>query len=150
MKKIVGEFFHRGFIGSGFGPLVLAVIYLIFQQQGVELDLTFGQVSRGILSLWGLAFLAGGMNVIYQIERLPLTIAILIHGAVLYGAYLGTYLINGWLNWGKTEILFFSGIFISLYLVIWAIIYLVTKKRTKQLNEILMMSYCTDPLNTVV
>ena len=137
MKKIVADFFHRGLIGSGFGPLVLAVLYPILQQNGVEVNLTVNQVSLGILSLWALAFIAGGMNVIYQIERLPLTIAILIHGAVLYVSYLGTYLMNGWLNWSRNQILVFSGIFILLYLVIWVIIYFVTKKRTEQLNEIL-------------
>ena len=137
MKKIVADFFHRGLIGSGFGPLVLAVLYPILQQNGVEVNLTVNQVSLGILSLWFLAFIAGGMNVIYQIERLPLTIAILIHGAVLYVSYLGTYLINGWLNWSRNQIFVFSGIFILLYLVIWVMIYFVTKKRTEQLNEIL-------------
>ena len=137
MKKIVADFFHRGLIGSGFGPLVLAVLYPILQQNGVEVNLTVNQVSLGILSLWFLAFIAGGMNVIYQIERLPLTIAILIHGGVLYASYLGTYLMNGWLNWSRNQIFVFSGIFILLYLVIWVMIYFVTKKRTEQLNEIL-------------
>ena len=137
MKKIVADFFQRGLIGSGFGPIVLAVLYPILQQNGVEVNLTVNQVSLGILSLWFLAFVAGGMNVIYQIERLPLTIAILIHGAVLYVSYLGTYLINGWLNWSRNQIFVFSGIFILLYLVIWVMIYFVTKKRTEQLNEIL-------------
>ena len=137
MKKIVADFFHRGLIGSSFGPLVLAVLYPILQQNGGEVNLTANQVSLGILSLWFLAFIAGGMNVIYQIERLPLTIAIFIHGAVLYASYLGTYLMNGWLNWSRNQILVFSGIFILLYLVIWVMIYFVTKKRTEQLNEIL-------------
>lgn len=137
MKKIVTDFFHRGLIGSSFGPLVLAVLYPILQQNGVEVNLTVNQVSLGILSLWFLAFIAGGMNVIYQIERLPLTIAILIHGVVLYASYLGTYLMNGWLNWSRNQIFVFSGIFILLYLVIWVMIYFVTKKRTEQLNEIL-------------
>ena len=29
MKKIISEFFRRGLIASGFGPIVLAVLYLI-------------------------------------------------------------------------------------------------------------------------
>ena len=77
------------------------------------------------------------MNVIYQIERIPLMVAILIHGVVLYISYLSTYLLNDWLEWGVTPILVFSGIFIVGYLAIWAIIYSIIKKRTERLNIIL-------------
>ncbi len=137
MKKNVLEFFRRGLIACGFGPIVLAILYLILQQQaGVE-SLTVNEVCMGIFSLSALAFVAGGMNVIYQIERLPLMIAILIHGGILYISYLGTYLLNGWLDWGITPILVFSGIFVLGYLAIWAIIYSIIKKRTARLNEIL-------------
>ena len=100
-------------------------------------NLTVNQVCIGIFSLTALAFVAGGMNVIYQIERLPLMLAILIHGGVLYISYLGTYLLNDWLERGVTPILVFSGIFILGYLAIWAIIYSIIKKRTEQLNKIL-------------
>ena len=99
--------------------------------------LTVNEVCIGIFSISALAFMAGGMNAVYQIEKLPLTIAILLHGGVLYISYLGTYLVNGWLEWGKTSILTFSGIFLIVYLVIWVIIYVTTKKRTERINEIL-------------
>ena len=137
MKQVILEFVRRGMIACGFGPLILVVLYLILHQKCDLQTLTVEQVCVAILSLSALAFIAGGMNVIYQIERLPLTIAILIHGAVLYASYLGTYLMNGWLNWSRNQIFVFSGIFILLYLVIWVMIYFVTKKRTEQLNEIL-------------
>ena len=77
------------------------------------------------------------MNVIYQIERLPLMVAILIHGSVLYISYLVTYLLNDWLEGGVTPILVFSGIFVIGYLAIWAVIYSIIKKRTENLNKIL-------------
>jgi len=137
MKKNVLEFFRRGLIACGFGPLVLAVLYLILQHQAAIESLSVNQVCLGIFSLSALAFIVGGMNVIYQIERLPLMLAILIHGGVLYICYLGTYLLNDWLEWGITPILVFSLIFVLGYLVIWAIIYSVTKKRTERLNEML-------------
>ncbi len=137
MKKNVLEFFRRGFVACGFGPIVLAILYLILQHQAAVETLTVNQVCLGIFSLSALAFIAGGMNVIYQIERIPLMIAILIHGSVLYFAYLGTYLLNDWLEWGVIPILVFSGIFILGYLAIWAIIYSIIKKRTQKLNEIL-------------
>lgn len=137
MKKNSLEFFRRGFIACGFGPIVLAIFYLILQQQGAVQTLTVDQVCLGIFSLSALAFIAGGMNVVYQIERLPLMVAILIHGGVLYISYLVTYLLNGWLKWGTAPILVFSGIFLLGYLAIWAIIYSVTKRNTEQLNELL-------------
>ena len=137
MKKIVLEFLRRGLVACGFGSIVLAILYLILQHQGVVETLTVNEVCLGILSLSVLAFIAGGMNVIYQIERLPLMLAILIHGSVLYITYLGTYLLNDWLEWGMTPILVFSGVFILGYFAIWAIIYSIIKKRTEKLNIIL-------------
>ena len=138
MKKSVLEFLRRGLVACGFGPLVLAIFYLILQHQGAVELLTVNQVCLGIFSLSALAFIAGGMNVIYQIERLPLMVAILIHGGVLYVSYLGTYLLNGWLEWGATPILVFSGIFVLGYLLIWAIIYSIIKRNTEKLNEVLI------------
>ena len=137
MKKNILEFFRRGFVACGFGPIVLAVLYLILQHKAEIEVLTVNQVCLGIFSLSALAFIAGGMNVIYQIERLPLIVAILIHGGVLYISYLATYLLNNWLEWGAIPILVFSGIFIFGYLMIWAIIYCIIRKRTERLNEIL-------------
>ena len=140
MKKTVLEFVRRGLLACGLGPIALAILYLILHQAEAIDALSINEVCIGIFSLTGLAFIAGGMNVIYQIERLPLMVAILIHGAVLYGAYLVTYLLNGWLELGMTPILVFSGIFVFGYLVIWAAIYLIIKNSTKKLNEKLSQS----------
>ena len=137
MKQYIKEFLRRGFIACGFGPLVLVVLYLILQKQCDLQTLAVREVCLGILSLWALAFLAGGMNMIYQMERLPLMVAILIHGSVLYVSYLVTYLVNGWLVWGTTPILVFTGIFVLGYLTIWAIIYSINRKNTENLNQIL-------------
>ena len=135
MKKNVLEFFRRGIAACGFGPMVLAVLYLALGRRTGLQYLTVEQVCIGIFSLSALAFVAGGMNAIYQIERLPLMVAVLIHGGVLYLSYLITYLINGWLDWGVMPILVFSGIFVLGYLVIWAVIYASIRKRTRLLNE---------------
>jgi hypothetical protein len=137
MKKIIAEFFRRGFVACGLGPIVLAIFYLIMQQQGIIQTLTVNQVCIGIFSLTALAFVAGGMNAIYQIERLPLMAAVSVHGCVLYISYLITYLLNSWLEWGTAPILVFSGIFILGYLVIWAIIYFIIRHNTAKVNEML-------------
>ena len=137
MKKFIFDFLRRGLVACGFGPIVLAVLYLILQQSAAIETLTVNQVCIGIFSLTALAFIAGGMNAVYQIERLPLMVAVLIHGVVLYVSYLGAYLLNEWLDWGATPILVFSGIFVVGYLAIWAIIYSIIKRNTEKLNEIL-------------
>ena len=137
MKKFVLGFLRRGLIACGLGPIVLAIVYWILQQTAAVETLTVNQVCIGIFSLSALAFIAGGMNVIYQIERLPLMVAILIHGGVLYISYLATYLLNGWLEWGVTPIFVFSGIFVVGYFAVWAIIYSIIKRNTEKLNEVL-------------
>lgn len=137
MRKFVLEFLRRGFVACGMGPIILAILYLILQQTAAVETLTVNQVCIGIFSITALAFIAGGMNAIYQIERLPLMVAILIHGSVLYISYLGTYLLNDWLVWGVMPIVVFSAIFVVGYVVIWAIIYSITKRSTEKLNEML-------------
>jgi hypothetical protein len=140
MKNIAKEFCRRGIAACGLGPLALAVIYLLLQYNGVVEVLTVNEVCVGIFSLSALAFVAGGMNVVYQIERLPLMAAISIHGAVLYVSYLLTYLVNDWLDRGTAPILVFTGIFAVGYLLIWAVIYSIIKKNTDRINEAMRKS----------
>lgn len=135
MKQFITEFLRRGVIACGIGPLVLAALYLILQSADAVDVLTVNQVCTGIVSLTALAFAAGGMNAVYQIERLPLMAAILIHGGVLYFGYLITYLLNDWLEWGSRPLLVFSVIFVLGYLVIWTVIYTVTRRHTERLNR---------------
>ena len=137
MKKVVMGFLHRGLVACGLGPVVLAVLYLILQRTGAVEFLTVNEVCVGIFSLTALAFVAGGMNVIYQIERLPLMLAILIHGSVLYISYLAVFLINGWLQSGAVPILIFTVIFVVGFFVIWAIIYSITRRNTEKINDLL-------------
>ena len=137
MKKILTEFFRRGMAACGLGPLVLAIIYLILRQHADVQTLTVSQVIIGIFSLSALAFIAGGMNVLYQIERLPLMAAVSLHGGVLYISYLATYLLNGWLQQGMVSIVVFTGIFVFGYLAIWAVIYTVIRRNTDRVNAAL-------------
>ena len=137
MKKVALGFLRRGVMSCGVGPIILAVLYLILHHNGVVENVSVKELCVGIFSLSALAFIAGGMNAVYQIEQLPLMVAILIHGSALYVSYLGTYLINNWLEWGATPILVFSGIFAVGYFVIWAVIYSIIKRNTARLNQIL-------------
>ena len=137
MKKFVSAFVLRGLIAMGVGPIVLAIVYLILKQAAVVDTLTVDQVCVGVFSLSVLAFIAGGMNAIYQIERMPLMTAILIHGGVLYVGYFATYLLNDWLDLGIIPIIVFTAIFVVGYIVIWAVIYSIIRKNTAKLNEML-------------
>ena len=128
---------RRGLIAAGIGPIVLAIVYLILQQASAIETLSVNQVCIGIFSITALAFIAGGMNAIYQIERLPLMVAILIHGGVLYIGYLGTYLLNDWLDFGIIPIVVFTAIFVVGYIVIWALIYSIIKRNATKLNKML-------------
>ena len=132
---------RRGFSACGLGPIVLAILYLVLQQTASVDTLSVNQVCIGIFSITALAFIAGGMNAIYQIERLPLMLAILIHGGVLYVSYLGTYLLNDWLDLGVIPIVVFSGIFVVGYIVIWAIVYSLTKRNAETLNKALKQKH---------
>ena len=137
MKKYILDFFRKGIAACGLGPIVLVVFYLILYGQDTTQTLTVNEVCTGIVSLSVLAFIAGGMNTIHQVEQIPLMVSILIHGVVLYVGYLATYLVNGWLESEMIPILVFSAIFVVGYLIIWAIIYSVVKRNTDRLNEML-------------
>ena len=137
MKKHILDFIRRGAAACGLGPLVLAILYVVLEQNGTLEILTVRQVCIGIFSLSALAFIAGGMNAIYQIEQLPLLVAISIHGAVLYLSYLATYLINGWLEWGSAPVLVFTGIFVVGFIGIWVVICSIIRKNTNKVNQML-------------
>lgn len=135
MKKYISEFCTRGLMVCGGGPVIVAIVFAILGATGVVQTFTVTEVCKGILTVTLLAFIAGGITMIYQVEELPLFTAILIHGVVLYLDYILIYLFNGWLKSQIVPILIFTGIFIAGYAVIWCIIYAVTKNTTDNLNK---------------
>ena len=139
MKKFFSDFFLRGLVAASFGPPVLAIIYWILGTTGAVESFSPNEVALGILTIELLALVVGGMSAIYQQEQLPLATAILIHGGVLYIAYILIYLINGWLQRKLMPILVFSVIFVTGYALIWLFIYLFNKARIKKVNQVLHM-----------
>ena len=135
MKSFWKDFLFRGMIACAGGPIVLAIIYGIIGATGEVTSLTPQEVCLGILTITLLAFTVAGMTAIYQVEKLPLATAILIHGGVLYATYLLIYLINGWLQKDLIPFLVFTGIFLLVYLLIWVIIYSVEKAKIRKINE---------------
>ena len=135
MKSFLKGFAIRGFIAFGFGPVIMAIVYLCIALSGVEDALSLTEAAKQILLVSLMTFLAGGITAIYQIEKLPLPFAILIQAAVLYVDYIGIYLINGWLENSFVPIIVFTVIFVVGFAVVWGIVYLFTRKSAKKLNE---------------
>ncbi len=135
MKKYVVEFLKRGMSFCFGGPLVLAIVYGILGLVGAVESFTVGEVVIGIFSSTLLAFIAAGVTVIYTIDKLSPFSAALIHGVVLYLDYILLYLFNGWLQSSLKPIMIFTICFVLGYLIIWAIVFVVTRKCTKKLNE---------------
>ena len=135
MKKFIKEFVKRGLVVFGFGPVIMAIVYICLALSGVEGTLGFIEMSKQILCVSLMVFVAGGITAVYQIEKLPLPFAIFIQAAVLYVDYIVIYLINGWLKNAFVPIIVFTAIFIVGFALVWIIVYVVTKRMTKKLNE---------------
>ena len=133
MKKYVLEFVKRGLMAASGGPLILAIIYGVLDATKTVTVLTPAEASMGILSITVMAFIAAGITMIYQVESLPLSMAILIHGGVLYLDYLMIYLLNSWLPGNAVGI--FTIIFFAGFALVWLVIYLCIRVKTKKLNE---------------
>ena len=140
MKKFWKEFLFRGLTCASGGPIVLAIIYGILGATGTVAAIPYSEVCLGIVTITLLGFIVAGMTAIYQMEQLPLPIMILLHGGVLYLAYILTYLLNGWLMNSLVPILIFTGIFVAGYALIWLIVYWVEKAKAEKLNKLLKES----------
>ena len=138
MKKYILTFVRNGLCACGFGPLVLAVIYFVLGKTNEVEVVNTSKIAVEMMAVTLLAFIAGGINVVFKIEKLPLVLAILIHVIVLYIDYFVIYLMNGWIENDLKPFLLFTVYFILGYILIWFIIYIVTKKNTDKLNEKLL------------
>lgn len=137
MKRFWKEFFLRGLVSCGFGPIILAIIYGILGATGAVETLPPAEVCKGILTIALMAFIAGGVSAIYQFEKVPVFSAALIHGIALYLDYLMIYLVNGWIADGVKPLLVFTLIFVGGYALIWLVIYTITRKGTERVNRML-------------
>ena len=133
MKKYVLEFVKRGLMAASGGPLILAIIYGVLEATKTVTVLTPGEACMGIVSITVMAFIAAGITMIYQVESLPLSMSILSHGGMLYLDDLMIYLLNSWLPGNAVGI--FTIIFFAGFALVWLVIYLCIRKKTKRLNE---------------
>ena len=135
MNKYLKEFLRRGLIFSGFGPIVLGVVYLIVSKNIVDFTLTATEVFTAIVSIYCLAFLQAGASVFNVIEHWPLLKLITCHFATIYVAYITCYIVNSWIPFALKNLIWFTVIFVVIYAIIWLTVYLCTKGVAKKLND---------------
>ena len=133
--KYLKQFALRGLIAMGFGPIVLAIVYAILGLCGVVENISVYEMLLGIVTITAVAFLCGGITIVYQIEELAITKAITLHGISLYIAYATVYLVNGWLDQELISFLVFTGIFVLGYALVWLVVYFVINKSTDKVNK---------------
>ena len=134
MNKYVKEFFHRGLIFAGFGPIILGIIYFILSKTINDLILSGSEVLLGIVSIYFLAFVQAGATVFNQIEHWSVAKSLLCHLSTLYVAYSLCYVINTWIPFEPKVLLIFTIIFMVVYFVVWGIVYFTIKATSKNLN----------------
>ncbi len=134
MNKYLKEFFHRGLIFSGFGPIILGIIYFVLSKTVDNFTLSGGEVLAGIVSTYLLAFVQAGSTIFNQIEHWSTGKSLLCHLSTLYVAYSLFYVANTWIPFEPKVLLIFTAIFMSIYFVVWGIVYFSIKATSKNFN----------------
>lgn len=135
MKKHIKDFIRNGLVACGFGPVAWAIVYAVLGSCGVVGAISVGKAALEVVSVAILAFIAGGIGVVYKIESLPLVAATLIHALALYLDYIIIYLMNGWLNNEITPFVIFTVCFVVGFAGIWCAVYLLTKRSAEKMNS---------------
>lgn len=134
MNKYLKSFLIRGLIFGGIGPIILATIYFIISK--IDKNAVFGgsEILLGVISIYILAFVHAGASVFNQIEEWGLNKSIACHFATLYAAYSTCYLINAWIPFDIKVFAIFTSIFVAIYFVVWAVVYLCVRNQSKKIN----------------
>lgn len=134
MNKYVKEYIHRGLIFGGFGPIILGIIYFILSKTVDGFMLSGLEVMIGIISTYLLAFVHAGASIFNQIEHWGISKSLLCHLSILYVAYSLCYVINTWIPFEPKVLLVFTIVFLTIYFVVWGIVYLSVKNISKNCN----------------
>lgn len=135
MNKYVKEFFHRGLIFGGFGPVILGIIYMIISKTVPGFSLNAEEVLLGIVSIYLLAFVQAGATVFNQIEEWSLPKSVFCHFLSLYAVYVLCYIVNTWIPFDPKVILIFTLIFAGVFFVIWFTVYFCVKATSEKFNK---------------
>lgn len=135
MNSYVKEYLHRGLIFSGLGPVVLGIVYMILNSTGTPVVLSALDVFKAILTTYIIAFVQAGASVFPQIESWSKFKAAFFQGFTIYLVYLVGYLINSWIPFEPLVIIIFTSVFAAVFVSLWIIIFTISKKAAKQMNE---------------
>lgn len=135
IDNYVKKFFFNGLISGGFGPIIYAIVMVSLGLSGIIETISYQELTLGILTSYLLAFIAGGVGIIYSIEKLPLIYATLIHAVVLYLDYILIYILNGWIASQWQAILIWTASYIGIYIVVWLIVYFSIKAQANKINR---------------
>ena len=135
MNRYLKSFLHRGLIFGGFRPVILGIVYLLIEMLNDGFSLSAKEVCLAVISIYILAFIQAGVSVFNQIEHWPLPKSLLCHFGLLYITYMLCYIINSWIPFKTEVVLIFTGIFVSLYFVIWICVYFSVKATSKKMNK---------------
>lgn len=135
MRNPVKEFFKRGMAFGGFGPVILAIIYLILSKTVKGFTVSGTEAFSAVISTYLLAFLQAGASIFNQMENWPIMKSLLCHFSLIYVAYAGCYLINSWIPFDINIFLIFTAIFVVVYLIIWIVVFFLVKAVSKKMNK---------------
>ena len=135
IKNPVKEFFLRGLIFAGGGPIIVGIVYLILQYALEDFSLSGTQVFVAILSTYLLTFVHAGSGVFHQIESWSLGKSALCQLGLLYLCYTVCYVMNSWIPFEPIALAIFTAIFVGGYGVIWLAVYLSVNATVRRLNK---------------
>ena len=134
-NKYLKQFFHRGLIFGGFGPIIAGIVYLILSFTLEDFSLSGVEAFTAIISTYLLTFIHAGASVFNQIESWSVPKSLLVHFSLLYISYILCYVINSWIPFEPMVLLIFTAIFAVSYFVVWITVVLVIKSTVKKLNS---------------
>ena len=135
MNRYLKDFLHRGLIFGGFGPIVVAIVFMCISLADRGFSLTANNILLATVSSYLLAFIQAGVTVFNQIEHWSTVKSLLCHFVMLYATYSVCYVVNSWIpfEWGVIGI--FTAIFVVVYFAVWITVYIVAKVTSKKLNK---------------
>ena len=131
----VRDFFLRGLMFAGFGPIIAGIVYLVLHYVLEDFTLNGVEVFTAIVSTYILAFIHAGASVFNQMEHWPLAKSTLCHFGLLYIAYTLCYILNSWIPFEPAVLGIFTAIFVGGYFVVWISVYLGVKAVSNRLNK---------------
>ena len=139
---MIKKFFKRAGFGFILGIAVCAVITAFSADPvpaSAELIEKMGSARTAILIQLFLSGLYGacnmGFTVLYEIDRLSIILATLLHCVICIGPVIPMSLFLGWFD-GIGDVFIMTGFQLAAFFFIWLIIFIIYRKETRELNKI--------------